>query len=142
MAPRKPRPSEEDDDDASSIASEVLKPKTTKAKVTKPKADKPKLDKTKAETAKKDMTKIDKVDGEKPKKESASVKHVGGSKLDKDGKEKVKAVNGEEAIALMVAYLKRENRPYSATEVSANLHGKVRLFFFISMFDCPRSGSF
>jgi 26S proteasome regulatory subunit, ATPase 3, interacting protein len=88
------------DDDASSTTSElppVLKPKNEKAKVTKPKAEKAKSDKPKVE---------------KPK----AVK-----------KEKVKAVNGEEAVEIMARYLKEQNRPYSATEVSANLHGKVCL---------------
>ncbi|KAG4429210.1 hypothetical protein IFR05_015302 [Cadophora sp. M221] len=43
----------------------------------------------------------------------------------KDGKEKVKPVTGEEGMELIAAYLKMQNRPYSATEVSLNLHGKV-----------------
>ena len=38
-------------------------------------------------------------------------------------------MTGDEANALMVWYLKEQNRPYSATEVSANLHGKVSLSF-------------
>ena len=43
----------------------------------------------------------------------------------KDGKEKVKAVTGEEAMEVIKGYLKEQNRSYSATEISANLHGKV-----------------
>lgn len=124
MAPRKPKLDDEDED-ASSLASEVLKPKTAKAKITKPKTDKPKTEKVKVEKVKKEVAKKEKVDGEKVKKEPAK-KDTG---KDKDSKEKVKAVNGEEAIQLMLAYLKEQNRPYSATEVSANLHGKVCSFF-------------
>lgn len=54
---------------------------------------------------------------------------VGGGKdnKDKDGKVKEKPVTGDEAIELIARYLKEQNRPYSATEVSANLHGKVCL---------------
>ncbi|KAE9369376.1 TBPIP-domain-containing protein [Stipitochalara longipes BDJ] len=125
MAPRKPKPTA--DDDASSTTSElppILKPKNEKAKVTKPKAEKAKTDK-----AKSDKPKAVKEAGEKKE-----VKNDGGRKADeggkavekgKDGKEKVKAVTGDEAIELMKKYLKEQNRPYSATEVSANLHGKV-----------------
>jgi 26S proteasome regulatory subunit (ATPase 3-interacting protein) len=121
MAPRKTKLDDEDDD-ASSLASEVLKPKNSKSKVTKPKAEKPKTEKVKIEKVKKEVAKKEKVDGEKQKKEPVKKDAA----RDKDGKEKVKAVNGEEAVALMVAYLREQNRPYSATDVSANLHGKVR----------------
>jgi len=49
---------------------------------------------------------------------------------------KVKAVVGEEAEALIVEYLKVQNRPFSATEISANLHGKVCFpFFSLPLFD-------
>jgi 26S proteasome regulatory subunit (ATPase 3-interacting protein) len=124
MAPRKPKP----DDDTSSTTSElppVLKPKTEKAKVTKPKADKPKSEKAKGE----------KIDKPKTEKTKAVKKEKGdddgkGEKGDSGGKkvvekEKVKAVHGEEAMEIMGRYLREQNRPYSATEVSANLHGKV-----------------
>jgi hypothetical protein len=106
MAPRKPKPTA--DDDASSTASElppVLKPKNEKAKVTKPKAEK-------AEKAKTDKPKSD-----KPK----------AVKKEASEKKEVKAVTGDEAVEVMKRYLKEQNRPYSATEVSANLHGKVGL---------------
>jgi 26S proteasome regulatory subunit, ATPase 3, interacting protein len=120
MAPRKPK-----DDDASSTTSDaipnpaVLKPKTEKAKVTKtkseeksktaaPKAEKPK---TKAAAGKKD-----------------DVKTGGDGKAGGAGKAKEKAVNGEEAVEIMGKYLRETNRPYSATEISANLHGKVSPF--------------
>ncbi|PMD67101.1 TBPIP-domain-containing protein [Hyaloscypha bicolor E] len=126
MAPRKPKP----DDDASSNTSElppVLKPKNEKAKVTKPKAEKAKSDKPKVEKPK--AVKKEKVekDGEAAGKKEVK---ADGAKKEGDGKkvgekEKVKAVNGEEAIEIMARYLKEQNRPYSATEVSANLHGKV-----------------
>jgi hypothetical protein len=128
MAPRKPKP----DDDASSTTSElppVLKPKNEKAKVTKPKAEKAKNDKPKVEKPK--AVKKEKVekDGEAAGKKEVK---ADGAKKEGDGKkvgekEKVKAVNGEEAIEIMARYLKEQNRPYSATEVSANLHGKVCL---------------
>jgi 26S proteasome regulatory subunit, ATPase 3, interacting protein len=120
MAPRKPKPT---DDDTSSTTSElpsVLKPKTEKAKVTKPKAEKAKSEKPKTEKAK-----AEKGDKAKVVKKEAVEKKDGDK--GKDGKEKVKAVNGEEAVELMGRYLREQNRPYSATEVSANLHGKVSL---------------
>lgn len=50
-------------------------------------------------------------------------------KKDKDKGEKVKPVNGDEAVQLIAEYLKAQNRPYSATEVSANLHGKVSIHY-------------
>ncbi|KAL2064016.1 hypothetical protein VTL71DRAFT_4510 [Oculimacula yallundae] len=147
MAPRKPK-----DDDAQSTTSNdlppVLKPKNEKAKVEKPKSDKPKVAKPKAVKKEKIV-----VDGEgsgpsasvgpvaiKEKKEKGAAKGKGedgeekakgggdgkvGGKEGKDGKEKVKPVTGEEAMSLIEGYLKVQNRPYSATEVSLNLHGKV-----------------
>jgi hypothetical protein len=132
MAPRAPKPKASTPalDDTSSIASlSPLKPKTSK--VEKSKSDKPKITKAKAEkiekAIKKDGDKAAKVkaekkeSGEKVVKEKKEVKKDAG----KDGKEKVKAVTGEEAEALIKQYLREQNRPYSATEVSANLHGKV-----------------
>jgi 26S proteasome regulatory subunit, ATPase 3, interacting protein len=135
MAPRKPKP----DDDASSTTSELplaLKPKNEKAKITKLKAEKAKSDKSKTEKPK--AVKKDKV--EKDVETAANVGKNkgdsggggGGVKKESGGKEKVKAVNGEEAIEVMKKYLKEQNRPYSATEVSANLHGKVRLLLLCS----------
>lgn len=133
MAPRKP-----DEDGISSTggtpAPDVLKPKTEKAKVVKSKAE-PKT-KVKAEKADKVVKAVKKGDAAGEKKEKVTKpkaeKSDGASKAVKkvekgDAKEKpkVKAVTGEEAVALIVNYLKAQNRPYSATEVSANLHGKV-----------------
>lgn len=73
-----------------------MKPKTEKAKVSKAKTEKP----------------------EKPEKAKVD-------KKEKEKGEKVKAVTGDEAMQLIAEYLKAQNRPYSATEVSANLHGKA-----------------
>jgi 26S proteasome regulatory subunit, ATPase 3, interacting protein len=130
MAPRKSKPTA--DDDASSTTSElpaVLKPKTEKAKVEKVKSDKAKTTKPKSEKTEKAKA-VKKEAGEKVKKEKAEGDGAGsGGKKDvKEGKgEKFKAVNGEEAIEIMGRYLREQNRPYSATEISANLHGKVSL---------------
>ena len=122
MAPRKPKPA---DDDASSTTSElqVLKPKTEKAKVEKVKSEKAKTAKAKA--VKKEKTGPD---GEKGKKGEGD----GGGKKggEKGEKEKVKAVTGEEAVGILGRYLREQNRPYSATEISANLHGQVSSFHF------------
>ncbi|KAH7382983.1 Tat binding protein 1-interacting protein-domain-containing protein [Cadophora sp. MPI-SDFR-AT-0126] len=147
MAPRKPKA---DDDAASTTSTDlppVLKPKTEKAKVEKPKVTKPrapkkeKIDgeaaagpvKEKSKAVKKDKDGAGKGgDGEgrgagegKAVKTKAEGKSDGGKAEGKDGKEKVKPVTGDEAMELMGNYLKVQNRPYSATEVSLNLHGKV-----------------
>lgn len=132
----------------------VEKAKSDKPKVAKPKAPKKEKEKVEDEEAKpkkkavrKDSNQKDDEDSEwdadaaasKPVKAKAKVaegKSVGGggggggggAAGKGDGKEKVKPVNGEEAMELIRTYLKRENRPYSATEVSANLHGKVRCY--------------
>jgi hypothetical protein len=115
MAPRTTKPKSEDVD--------PLKPKTEKAKVEKVKA----APKIKAEkTDKSTKVKVEKAD--KPKTEKKSGKEEKGLKEDKSKYEKgdkVKAVTGDEAVAIILEYLKSQNRPYSATEVSANLHGKV-----------------
>ncbi|KAI6709431.1 hypothetical protein JHW43_008038 [Diplocarpon mali] len=132
MAPRKPKI---DDDAASTTSTDVptvLRPKTEKAKVEKAKSDKPKATKPKA-------PKKEKVEGEKEakpkavKKEKAvdteageAVKVAGKGEKKSDGKDKAKPVNGDEAVEVIARYLKEQNRPYSATEISANLHGKVR----------------
>jgi 26S proteasome regulatory subunit (ATPase 3-interacting protein) len=114
MAPRVPRPKATEETDP-------LKPKTEKAKVEKAKPDKPKVEKIKMEKVSK--IKTEKADKPKQDKKPAEKKDKG----DKDGKEKVKAVTGDEAVKVMMEYLKATNRPYSATEISANLHGKVGL---------------
>lgn len=115
MAPRTTKPKSEDVD--------PLKPKTEKAKVEKIKpAPKMKAEKTDKVT----KVKVERAD--KPKTEKKSDKEEKAVKEDKskDGKgEKVKAITGDVAVAVILEYLKSQNRPYSATEVSANLHGKV-----------------
>ena len=140
MAPRKP----------SDISSEgtppPLKAKTEKSKIEKAKIDKPKVMKTKKEKGeggpmekpkalKKEKVVADdetKDKSEKPEKKVIKRKAEGEGKKDagcaaKDGKDgKVKPVTGEEACELIINYLKEQNRPYGATDVSANLHGKVR----------------
>jgi 26S proteasome regulatory subunit (ATPase 3-interacting protein) len=75
---------------------EPLKPKAEKAKVTKTKSEKT----------------------DKPDKSKKDVK-------EKEKGDKIKPVTGDEAMELIEEYLRTQNRPYSATEVSANLHGKV-----------------
>jgi hypothetical protein len=119
MAPRALKAKLEDDG-----APEILKPKTEKAKVEKSKAE-PKTPKVKAEKALKveKAPKAEKV--EKISKLKAEKKVVDRGGDGKVVKEKVKAVSGDEAVSLIVEYLKAQNRPFSATEVSANLHGKV-----------------
>jgi copper chaperone CopZ len=89
---------------------------------------------------KKDGDKSVKVKAEKKESGEKAVKEKKEVKKDtaKDGKEKVKAVTGEEAEALIKRYLREQNRPYSATEVSANLHGKV-CFFFLIIFSQKRN---
>ncbi|KAK0114644.1 hypothetical protein ONS95_014131 [Cadophora gregata] len=145
MAPRKPKA----DDDAASTTStdvpSVLKPKTEKAKVEKPKTTKPRAPKKEKDKvdgepgagvgAVKEKAKAGKKEKEKSKdgegKAAGETKGVKGGKVDaakaegKDAKEKVKPVTGDEAMELIADYLKVQNRPYSATEVSLNLHGKV-----------------
>lgn len=128
MAPRKSKTDDDSHDETGSLASEVLKPKTAKAKVTKPKVEKPKVDKVKTEKVKKAVAAKDGV--EKVKKELAATakeEPVVKDAAATGAKEKVKVVTGEEAMKVMEAYLKEQNRPYSATEVSVNLHGKVCL---------------
>lgn len=70
--------------------------------------------------AKKAKLKVEKVTAVKPKtvkKESVDGKVV--------KKEKLEKVDGDAAVELLVQYLRETNRPYSATDVSMNLHGKV-----------------
>ena len=124
MAPRALKPKPEDDG-----TPEILKPKTEKAKVEKSKAE-PKTPKVKGEKALKvekapTAEKVEKVSKPKAEKKVADKGGDGKSGDGKAVKEKVKAVTGDEAVSLIVEYLKVQNRPFSATEVSANLHGKV-----------------
>lgn len=132
MAPRAPKPKVDD-----GSMPEVLKPKTEKTKVEKVKAE-PKT-KTKSEKAPK-ADKPEKVVKPKAEKVDKKEKSDGkGGEKDKGGKEvkekgeRVKPVTGDEAVGLIVEYLKAMNRPFSATEVSANLHGKVRICFLFSL---------
>lgn len=149
MAPRKPKPTENDDTNSNPSRDStpaVLKPNTTKAKVEKPKSDKPKTTKPKA--VKKVATEGEVEEKEKEKKvvkAKTAKKEVGGEDGDGpvkavkvnagkgDGKEKVKPVTGEEAVQLILNYLVGQNRPYSATEISANLHGKVSFVFLLAI---------
>ena len=137
MAPR-PTKTKASTENASSPPS-PLKPKTEKAKVEKIKSEKSKAEKplkaTKLKVTKSKATSISDTEAGdedglvtvgKPKVTARKTdKDVVGAKDSKDGKEKVKAVTGDEAVDVMLKYLKEQNRPYSATEVSANLHGKV-----------------
>jgi hypothetical protein len=98
----------------------ILKPQNDKSKVTKAIAEKKKVVKKEAADTKKEV--------KEGKKEVKAVKEG------KDGKEKVEKVNGEEAEKLILEYLRDQNRPYGATDLSANLRGKV---CFFSFFFCP-----
>lgn len=62
--------------------------------------------------------KVTKVKTEKPEKSKSD-------KKERDKGEKNKPLIGDQAMELIAEYLKTQNRPYSATEVSANLHGRV-----------------
>ena len=144
MAPRQPKVKVSADDPSATPS--PLKPKTEKAKVEKVKCDKPrapkvikpKVTKTKAgitTTSDDEAMENDEPPAIKPPpkpkaaasakkptdKDASTAKDING----KEGKEKGKAVNGQEAIEVMMKYLKEQNRPYSATEISGNLHGKV-----------------
>ena len=61
---------------------------------------------------------VTKVKTEKPEKSKSD-------KKERDKGEKNKPLIGDQAMELIAEYLKTQNRPYSATEVSANLHGRV-----------------
>ena len=109
MARAPTKPKTELSTTATSSTDAALKPKTEKAKVTKVKSDKPVI-----------------------KKEAAAKKEVASKKDDAAGKaDKVKPVMGEEAQNLILEYLTVQNRPFSATEIQANLHGRVS-FVYIS----------
>jgi hypothetical protein len=109
----------------------VLKPKNEKAKIVK--ADKKGSANAGAKnkvTAEKLLAVAEEVGGKvkskgvvKDKGEKKDTKE--GKKVDKDGKEKVEKVSGEEAERLILKYLREQNRPYGATDLSANLRGKV-----------------
>jgi len=47
------------------------------------------------------------------------------SQTNKPAPKKAKAAQDDNPAELMVAYLKAQNRPYSAIDISANLHNKV-----------------
>ncbi|RDL31772.1 uncharacterized protein BP5553_09174 [Venustampulla echinocandica] len=120
MAPRAPakcKPSTVAEDSistASASDSPALKPKTEKAKVEKSKGGAAEKAKT-SKKVEKAISAAATAAGGKDAKEKPSA--------GKDGK--TKPVSGDEAEKLILQYLKEQNRPYSATEVSANLHGKV-----------------
>ncbi|CZT00201.1 uncharacterized protein RCO7_08377 [Rhynchosporium graminicola] len=139
MAPRKPKI----DDDAQSTTSNdvpaILKPKTEKAKVEKVKVEKVKSDKpkvTKPKAPKKEKVEVEGAVSVKEKKVTAKAKGEDGEgkavgkeskdgKDGKDGKEKIKPVNGDEAVAIIAEYLRVQNRPYSATEVTKTVADKI-----------------
>lgn len=135
MAPRVSTPKPSEDTDTSTIDS-ALKSKTKRAKVEKtPKAEKvPKVVRSRAEKGKTE-TKVKleaghslgkgEIDG-KGKVDKGKGKEK--AKDDKGKDDKVEKVTGEEAAELILAYLKMQNRPYSVTDVCANLRGKVSLF--------------
>ncbi|APA13463.1 predicted protein [Sclerotinia sclerotiorum 1980 UF-70] len=134
----------DDNFDVSSIAS---LPSTASATPIKPKSKKPKVEKTeksekvkatsKAKTSVKEKVLAKDKEGKESKgkvgakdgkevKDTKEIKETKEAKLiGKDGKEKVKAVTGDEAQEVLMEYLIRENRPFSAGDVSGNLHGKV-----------------
>ncbi|RKF64580.1 Homologous-pairing protein 2 [Golovinomyces cichoracearum] len=88
-----------------------------------PSSHKTKIDQSKTSKQKPEK----KVKADKPKKEKVENKKVETTltKTAKDVKEKVVTLHGDEAMDLMMNYLREQNRPYSVTEISANLHGKV-----------------
>ena len=120
MAPRVLKPESED----GTATPKALKPKTEKAKV-----EKVKTPRVKAEKAEKPEKALKAVKPKAEKAEKRTADKGDGKVGDKAVKEKVKAVTGEEAEKLILEYLRAQNRPFSATEVSANLHGKVRCSF-------------
>ncbi|KAF7876856.1 uncharacterized protein EAF02_008076 [Botrytis sinoallii] len=128
-------------DDNFDVASVASIPSTASATPVKPKAKKPKVEKgekvekvkappkTKASIKEKVPLKDKEVKGKgliKEVKETKENKETKDTKvIGKDGKEKVKAVTGDEAQEVLLEYLSRENRPFSAGDISGNLHGKV-----------------
>ncbi|CCU75702.1 unnamed protein product [Blumeria hordei] len=115
MPPRKHKLDEVGVDTSTVIPSPVVK--TDKLKVERQRLEKkPKVEKVKKDKVNCEVGKKEKSDG---KKTESLVRAV------KESKEKVATIHGEQAIELIVTYLKEQNRPYSATEISANLHGKV-----------------
>ncbi|KAF4629387.1 hypothetical protein G7Y89_g8758 [Cudoniella acicularis] len=138
MAPRAAKPKASTpattSDTASTASLSPLKPKTEKVKVEKSSTAKAKT--SKAEKA----ARVEKAikDGnanvvKAVKKEAAAGCSGSGGKSakgkdegkGKSGEGKDAKVTGEEAEALIREYLKEQNRPYSATEVVANLRGRV-----------------
>ncbi|KAM0187571.1 hypothetical protein ACHAPC_003924 [Botrytis cinerea] len=131
-------PTPDDNFDVASIASI---PSTASATPVKSKAKKPKVEKgekvekakappkAKASIKEKVPLKDKEVKGKgvvKEVKETKENKEAKDTKvIGKDGKEKIKAVTGDEAQEVLLEYLSRENRPFSAGDISGNLHGKV-----------------
>ncbi|KAF5870727.1 putative tbp1-interacting protein tbpip protein [Botrytis fragariae] len=128
-------------DDNFDVASVASVPSTASATPVKPKAKKPKVEKgekvekvkappkAKAFVKEKVPAKDKEVKGKSVIKEVKETKEIKEAKdikvMGKDGKEKVKAVTGDEAQEVLLEYLSRENRPFSAGDISGNLHGKV-----------------
>ncbi|KAF7854695.1 hypothetical protein EAF04_010264 [Stromatinia cepivora] len=131
-------------DDNFDVASIASLPSTASATPIKPKAKKPKIEKAekiekvkatpKVKTSVKEKAPAKDKEGKDSKgkiiaKDAKEVKETKETKetkvIGKDGKEKVKAVTGDEAQEVLMEYLIRENRPFSAGDVSGNLHGRV-----------------
>jgi 26S proteasome regulatory subunit (ATPase 3-interacting protein) len=113
-----PAPADEHSISSSSATNTPIKPT---AAVPKPKKVKVEKEKVKAAPKGKAISAKDKDKDKDNAKEGATEKKT----LDKNGKDKVKAVTGDEATEVLLEYLRRENRPFSAGDVSGNLHGKV-----------------
>lgn len=139
-------PTPDDNFDVVSIASI---PSTASATPVKPKAKRPKVEKgekvekvkappkAKASIKEKAPPKDKEVKAKgliKEIKETKEIKEAKDTKvIGKDGKEKVKAVTGDEAQEVLLEYLSRENRPFSAGDISGNLHGKVCFFLYFRL---------
>lgn len=139
-------PTPDDNFDVASIASI---PSTASATPVKSKAKKPKVEKgekvekakappkAKASIKEKVPLKDKEVKGKgvvKEVKETKENKEAKDTKvIGKDGKEKIKAVTGDEAQEVLLEYLSRENRPFSAGDISGNLHGKVCIFLLFRL---------
>lgn len=116
MPPRKHKLEDGEETDSASPSQKIKKEASKSLKIKTEK--KPKIEKVKKE-----------------KSEGKKTEFNASSKGVKDVKEKVLALHGDEAMELMLMYLKDQNRPYSATEISANLHGKVCILFYFDLIE-------